>query len=656
MDNLLARLRAFFVELRQRRVYRTAALYAAAVFVVLQAADLLIEGLGLPPWILTLLIVFSLLGLPVALALSWTFDLTPPGVRRAGTEPAPAPESGARGRMAAVAVLLVLLGAAGAGAYGRIRARPPEAIPSIAVLPFADLNGDPDLEYLRDGLTEDVLTRLAQVGGLRVISRTSVMQYKASPKGIPEIAGELGVAYVLEGSVRRAGGRLRITAQLIDAGSDHHLWAETWDRPLTDVLDLQSDIAGRIAGALEIRLTPEERKRIGVAPTGDPVAYDLYLRAREHLYRYEREANEVAIALARRALELDPELAPAHALLGTAFAFKVRIGEGTEWADSGLVAARRAIALDPGLAEGHLAAGNALLRLGRYPGAIGAYREAARLNPSDWRAAANMAVVHSYQGQPVEALRWTRRALAAAPRSPLVGVAQRNIAGYYLDLTLPDLAEEALALARENGPEDHPQVRTMEIGIALQRGQDERARRLADSLSAEAPTDASAHLIAGDAYLFSGDLDRAAIHYENAHALSPHAEGVRHFAPALLGFVLWERGDRDRAERLFADMAEVARDEIARGHENYTLHMTLAGIAATRGDTARALDHRERAVASGGVATEWALKHDPLLAPVRSTPRYRDLAGSLEARGDSMRAEARAESPAPTARGGAPRG
>jgi TolB-like protein/Flp pilus assembly protein TadD len=635
-----ARFHTLAAQLRRRRVPQAAALYVASVFVVLQAADLLIEGLGLPTWLLTLLIVVGACGLPAVLVLAWVFDVTPSGIHRTDTNPVDVSVTGPRTRLLISAMVLLLVGASSYGAYKRLGSGSGSSPPSVAVLPFADLGGDSADEYLRDGLTEDVLTQLAKASGLRVISRTSVMQYKGTMKSLPAIAAELGATHILEGSVRRSGGRLRISAQLIDARTDQHVWAEVYDRQPDDIFEVQSDIAKRIAAALRVKLTAEERDRIEAMPTLNSAAYDDFLRARQHLYRYEREANEVAIQLARRALQADPELAPAHALLGTAFAFKVRLGEGPEWGDSGMIAAQRAITLDPRLAEGHLALGNAHGRQGRYPEALQSYARAAALNPSDWRAAINSAVVYSYQGEPLEALRWTRRAMLMDPRSPLIGIAYQNLASYYLDLSLADRAEAALAGARETQPADHPQLRMYDVAIALQRGQHARARAIADSLAADAPSDASALLTAGDAYLFSGHLVGARVYYQRAYALSPTAEGIRHYAPALLGYVLWRQGDRARAERLFADVEELAREEISKGHDNYTSFLSLAAVAALHGDSDRAFGHLARAVASAGVVLEWTITHDPLLHGIRDDARYRGLEAELRTRGDALRRQA----------------
>ena len=187
---------------------------------------------------------------------------------------------------------------------------------SVAVLPFQNLSPDPENAFFADGMTEDILTQLAKIRDLKVISRSSVMRYKGTQKPIQTIAAELGVATVLEGSVRRAGNRVRIVGQLIDARTDEHLWAETYDRELKDVFAIQSEVAQRIAAALKATLSPAEKKRIEQSPTQNLAAYDLYLKGRELYNRYRKADNEAAIELFQKALELDPAFALGYAGTG----------------------------------------------------------------------------------------------------------------------------------------------------------------------------------------------------------------------------------------------------------------------------------------------------------------------------------------------------
>jgi tetratricopeptide (TPR) repeat protein len=216
-------------------------------------------------------------------------------------------------------------------------------------------------------------------------------------------------------------------------------------------------------------------------------------------------------------------------------------------------------------------------------------------------------------------------------------MAYQNLVYFYIDLVLPDRAAKALERARELQPPGHPQISMLAIGIALYRQDHAAARALADTLAAGAPTDPSAQLAAGDAYLFSGDLAAARVHYQRAYVLSPAAEGIRHYAPVLLGWVLWQQGEPERAERLFTEFEALAGDELAKGHDNHTVFLSLAAVAATRGDSDAALLHLARAIGSGGVAIEWSIQHDPLLAPVRSHPRYTVLRMELAGRGELLR-------------------
>ena len=234
----------------------------------------------------------------------------------------------------------------------------PDVGKSIAVLPFENMNHDEESEYFSDGITEDIITALSKIGDLRVISRSSSMKYKGSEKNIRDIGNELSVATILEGSIRRSGKRVRITSQLIDARTDEHLWAETYDRDLADIFEVQSDVARHIAEALQATLTSAEEAQIDKRPTQNLSAYDYYLKGREYYRNYRERDNENAIELFHRALELDPDYALAYAGLGDAYAQRQwRFGYPPEWLDSSVAMSNRALALDEDLAEAHKALG-----------------------------------------------------------------------------------------------------------------------------------------------------------------------------------------------------------------------------------------------------------------------------------------------------------
>jgi TolB-like protein/tetratricopeptide (TPR) repeat protein len=362
----------FFAELKRRRVFRVMAVYGAAAFVVLQVADILQDGLRLPDSFLPFITATALLGFPVAIALAWAFDLTPEGMQRTGeaapgelTEiiAAPASKRWPAGLLALVGMVALV---AGAWYVGRQSASPADASiaamaaamdpaaatgpapESIAVLPFVNMSSDPEQEYFSDGISEELLNLLAQIPALQVTSRSSAFSFKDKDLEIPEIARRLNVAHVLEGSVRKSGDQVRITAQLIDARSDTHLWSETWDRTLDDIFAVQDEIAADVAEQLQVEL-------LGTAPAAqavDPEAYALVLQARQLAYQFTEEGLERSNELYRAALEIDPDYAAAWSGLSANYGNQAAydLGPLEESYRLAREAADRALEIDPDFA------------------------------------------------------------------------------------------------------------------------------------------------------------------------------------------------------------------------------------------------------------------------------------------------------------------
>ena len=278
--------KTFLVELRRRNVYKIAIAYAVVAWLLIQIATQVFPFFEIPNWAVRLVICLFLLGFPIALILAWVFELTPEGLKRTGEvgpEKSIARRTGRKLDFVIIGVLLAVITLLILDRRGRAPAPPQAAVleKSLAVLPFQNMSDEKENAFFADGVQDDILTALGKVADLKVISRTSVMGYTANAKrDLRAIGQALRVAYVLEGSVRRAGGKVRVTVQLIDTRSNRHLWAETYDRDLADVFAIQSEIAQQITSQLQATLSPKERSAIEQRPTADLAAFDLYTRAK----------------------------------------------------------------------------------------------------------------------------------------------------------------------------------------------------------------------------------------------------------------------------------------------------------------------------------------------------------------------------------------
>ncbi|MGH7311020.1 MAG: adenylate/guanylate cyclase domain-containing protein, partial [Candidatus Rokuibacteriota bacterium] len=339
---------------------------------------------------------------------------------------------GSRRRMyavaATVAAVLVVLGAGGwagwlwlGGAASPPRLALPDR-PSVAVLPFANLSQDPSQEYFSDGVTEDLITGLSKVSGLFVIARNSVFTYKGRAVRVGEVGRDLGVRYVLEGSVQRAGDRVRITAQLVDATTGYHVWADRYDREVRDIFAVQDDVTQHIVGALAVKLTEGERGRLGRVPTDNPEAYDVVLQGRGVLRRTTREGNAEARRLFVRALDLDPEYARAHAGLGWAHLQSWQFFWSTdpESLERARELAQRALRLDDTLADAHRLLAQIDLWKKEHDAAIAQAQRSLALAPSDADGYETLAEVLAWAGRAEESLRFIRQAIRLNPRYPFV--------------------------------------------------------------------------------------------------------------------------------------------------------------------------------------------------------------------------------------------
>jgi TolB-like protein/Flp pilus assembly protein TadD len=360
----------FFAELRRRNVYKVAVAYAVVSWLLIQAASIFFPAFDAPPWVMKTFILVIIFGFPVALIFSWAFEITPEGIKlESEIEPTKSIKRRTGRKIVAVTIALAIV-AAGLFVYQLVRSKStitPAATAarteatteapnkSIAVLPFDNLSRDPDNAYFCEGVQDEILTRLAKVADLKVISRTSTQHFKSAPENLPEIAKQLGVAHVLEGSVQRANDQIRVNVQLINALTDAHLWAETFDRKLTDIFAVESEIAKTITDTLQTKLSGSEQRAIAARPTESTEAHQLYLKGR--FFWNKRTGNDLkkSIDYFQQAIAADPNYALAYAGVADAYVFLpgYTAGAPRDCYPKAMAAAKKALELDDTLAEAH---------------------------------------------------------------------------------------------------------------------------------------------------------------------------------------------------------------------------------------------------------------------------------------------------------------
>jgi len=353
---------SFFEELKRRKVYRVAVGYAVAGWLIIQVAVTVFPVLDLPDWGQRLVVAVVLIGFPLALMLAWAFDLTPEGIQSTPAVPSHhGPEYAKRHRRRNMIMLVGsgVLASAIAGFFLLPRAVATRMEKSIAVLPFENFSDKPENAYFADGVQDDILTNLSKIGDLKVISRTSVMAYRGKPKSVRQIGKELGVSAILEGSVRREGNRVRVNVQLINTANDEHIWAEDYDRDLTDVFAIQTDLAKKIARELRAQLSPIEQEQMSQKPTANGEAYLAFVEAHTlNASLEDRGKLKEAQQLYERAIQLDPKFVLAIANLSILHSWVYHNFDPTD-AERNLAQrfADQALQLDPDLPEAHLAKG-----------------------------------------------------------------------------------------------------------------------------------------------------------------------------------------------------------------------------------------------------------------------------------------------------------
>jgi TolB-like protein/Flp pilus assembly protein TadD len=672
-------LKNFFAELQRRNVYKVAVAYAVVAWLLIQAASILFPTFDAPAWVMKVFVTIVFLAFPIALVLAWAFELTPEGIKR--TEDVGPAESITHrtGRKVTAFIVIAAIGAAALLAFQSLRtksgpaaakktaaAETAGAIPlkSIAVLPFASLSEDKANEYFASGIQDEILTRLAKIADLKVISRTSTQQYQSKPGNLPEIAKQLGVAHILEGSVQKVGDAVRVNVQLIKAETDAHLWADTYDRKLTDIFAVETEVAQKIASSLAAHLTGGEQRQISAVPTRNPQAYDAYLRGRALIIRESEEQVEKARDFFQQAVELDPEYAQAWAQLSIAESELYFGGAETPARlERARHAAETAVRLQPELSEAHSSLGLFYYFCRQdFDRALVELEEARKRSPNDGYVIFYTGLVKRRQGKLDEAIELMRRATVFDPRNPEIlanlgrsfrGKRDFNAAREMFDHAFavsPDetqyIAEKAEAYiaegnldAAENLLRGREAITQSNIGVesyieilVYRRRFDEAIQALSKTLEERT----LAPLAAADAKSWLAGLHLVAGHQPEARALFEEARkeltALREKGETswrLTRALIWANtglNDRPAVEREVPDL--LSRTERDRWRAPGA-KATAAGVYATFRDPDRAIPFLEQALASSyhTSITPAHLRLDPVWDPIRNDPRFQKLAG-----------------------------
>jgi len=580
----------FFAELKRRNVYKVAVAYAVVAWLLIQAASIFFPAFDAPPWVMKIFIIVIIFGFPVALILSWAFEITPQGIKlESEIEPNKSIKRRTGRKIVAVTIALAVV-AAGLFVYQLVRSKSDTsgsptaatiANKSIGVLPFDNLSRDPDNAYFCEGVQDEILTRLAKVADLKVISRTSTQRFKSSPDNLPQIAKQLGVMHILEGSVQKANDQVRVNVQLINAMTDAHLWAEIYDRKLTDIFAVESDIAKTIADTLQAKLTGSERISIAKTPTVDPEAYEFYLKGR--FFWNKRTAADLrkAIDYFNQAASRDPSYALAYAGLADSYVILSVFGAASpqDSIPQARAAAKKALELDDTLAEAHASSGRIAGPFDfEFERSIAEFERAIQLNP-------NYAMAHHWLSWgPLTALARFDRAIAEGKRAveldPLSLINNADLGGnVYLNARRYD---EAIAQLRK----------TIEID----------------------PRFYIAHYYLGQAFQLKGQRTEAITEYQKAVELNDDPEAL-----AYLGQAHARAGQRDEAQKILAHLREEAKSRYVSG---YAMALMFMGL----GDKEQAIDALERAYREGAGNDLFTIRVDPMLDDLRGDPRFEALA------------------------------
>src|SRR6266516_1338920 len=588
------KLGSFFAELKRRNVYKVAVGYAVIGWLLIQVATQVFPFFEIPNWAVRLVVLLIVVGFPIALVIAWAFELTPEGLKRTEEADRAYP---VRSRSRAWIYVVISAGLLSAGLFflGRYTAPNENKIgnvpaKSIAVLPFENLSRDPDNAYFAEGIQDEILTRLARVADLKVISRTSTQHYKSSPNDLPQIVKQLGVANILEGSVQKSQDQVRVNVQLINAATDAHLWADSFDRKLIDIFAVESEIAAKVADTLQAKLTGAEQHAISMQPTQNTEAYQVYLKGRYFWNKRTGPDLQKAIDYFKQAIVKDPNYALAYVGLGDSYILLSGFGAAPPQDSFPLAeaAAKKALEIDDNLAEAHTTLGFSLcVHHFDFAGSIREFERAIALNP-------NYATAHHWFGD-----------------GPLLAVGQFDSAN----------AEGKRAL--ELDPLSVIITADLGANYLVARRYDEAIEQFHKAIDLDSRF-YYAHWNLAQALEMKGNLREALAEYKKAVELDDDP-----FVLALLGQAYAKVGQRDEALKILAQLSQIGAHRYVPSYSYALLHMAL-------GEKDKAIEWLERSYQEGAGLDLIFLKVDPMLDPLQKEPRFQALVTKVFAAQNSI--------------------
>jgi len=558
----------FWNELKRRKVVRVIIAYVVVGFAIIEFVDIVTEPLNLPEWALTLVIVLVAVGFPLAIIFAWIFDITSKGIRKTGPVEADIEDKEIQSIIDKKTI--------------------PEK--SIIVLPFDNMSSDPDQEYFSDGLTEEIITDLSHIHELLVISRSSAMTFKGTNKTIPEIARAVNVRYVLEGSVRKAGNNLRMTAQLIDAETDAHLWTEKYDGTLDNIFDIQEKVSKSIVDALKIKLSSDEKARISKQKINDATAYEQYLLARHEIWRATKESLNHAIQLLESSINAIGRNEYLLTALGYVYFQYVNLGiyPDDKHLDIADELINEALILNPELSKAYFIKSGIHETRGELIDSFNAIKQALNYDPADSEALMMIAFLYALVGRPEKGMPYAKRAIESDPLNPIAygGEWWVNQSAGKFDKSL-EACSKMYNIDKDNPISIHAYAYSFACNNKVK-----EATKLYDSLVVSHP-DLPTSLL--------GKAIRHAINNEKQEALESITDQIKKAAEMDHIFAWW-----------------------------------LSGVYSLIGEKEKAIDYLERATRDIFIDFPFFTKHDPFLENVRGEERFKKLMAKVKTKWENF--------------------